>query len=281
MDSGHSAAHHSTVIVPAKGLQFPSIKELWAYRDLVYFLVRRDVSVRYKQSAVGVLWAVLQPLLLAIIFSVFLGRYAKIPSGGGVPYPIFALSGMVMWLFFANAMSLASSSTITSAELISKVFFPRIIIPLAAVLQPVVDFLLALVVVFIAMAIYGVEISPKILLLPLLIPLALAVTLGLGLWLSALHVKYRDVQIAVPFLVQVGLFVTPIIYPFSLVPEAAKPFYALNPMVGILELYRWMLFASADWPGPVVLVPIVAGILALIGGALYFQRAERGFADVI
>jgi lipopolysaccharide transport system permease protein len=269
------------VIEPQTRLRLPQLRELWEYRDLLARLARRDLSVRYKQSAVGVLWAILQPLLLGIVFSVFLGSLADVPSGNGVEYPVFALSGMVMWLFFANAMSLASQSTVSNAQLISKVYFPRIIIPLAAVIQPAIDFALALLVVFAALAVYGVEIGPQILLLPLLMPLALAVALGLGLWLSALHVKYRDVQVIVPFAVQVGLFVTPILYPFELVPDNLQWLYSLNPMVGVLELYRWMLFDGSDWPGAIVLIPIGAAIVLLASGAIFFQRAERSFADVI
>ncbi len=269
------------VIEPQTRLAFPNLRELWEYRDLLIRLARRDLTVRYKQSAVGALWAILQPLLLGIVFSVFLGNLANVPSGNGVEYPVFALSGMVMWLFFANAMSLASQSTVANAQLISKVYFPRVIIPIAAVIQPAFDFCLALLVVFAALAVYNVEIGPQILLLPLLMPLALGVALGLGLWLSALHVKYRDVQVVVPFLVQVGLFITPILYPFDLVPENLQPLYALNPMVGVLELYRWMLFDGSDWPGAIVLIPFGAAIVLLVTGALFFQRAERSFADMI
>lgn len=274
-------AMQTTVIEPTQTAKVPSPRELWQHRDLIYFLVRRDVAVRYKQSAVGALWAILQPLLLGIVFSVFLGALAEIPSKSGVPYPVFALTGMVLWLYFANAMSSASASTVASSALISKVYFPRIIIPIAAVLQPTVDFAIALLVAFGAMAVYGVEPGIQILLLPLLVPVALGVALGLGLWLSALHVKYRDVQSLVPFLVQVGFFVTPIVYPFELVPDDLQPLYAFNPMVGVLELYRWMLFASSPWPGAIVAIPLVAGAGLLISGALYFQRAERSFADVI
>jgi lipopolysaccharide transport system permease protein len=269
------------VIEPQTRLALPQLRELWDYRDLLLRLARRDLTVRYKQSAIGALWAILQPLLLGVVFSVFLGNLANVPSGNGVGYPVFALSGMVMWLFFANAMSLASQSTVANAQLISKVYFPRVIIPIAAVIQPAFDFMLALLVVFAAMAVYGVDIGPQILLLPLLMPLALAVALGLGLWLSALHVRYRDVQVLVPFVVQVGLFVTPILYPFDLVPEHLQPLYALNPMVGVLELYRWMLFDGSDWPGAIVLIPVAAAIVLLVSGALFFQRAERSFADMI
>lgn len=269
------------VITPPRGWSLPNVRELWEYRDLLYFLVRRDVSIRYRQTLIGTVWAILQPLLLAAVFSVFLGHYADVPSGAGVPYPVFAVTGMVMWLYFSQAMQFASDSTVASRELIGKVWFPRMIIPIAAVLPPAIDFVPAFGVAFVVMLIYGVVPPVQILLIPLLAVLTLTVALGIGLWLSALNVRYRDIRLAVPFLVLVGLFVTPIVYPFDVVPEAAKAFYALNPMVGVLETYRWMLFPDADWPGTLLLVPLATSVLLLISGAVYFSRAERDFADVI
>ena len=273
-------AESVTVIEPTTRVRLPRPRELWQSRDLLFELARRDVTIRYKQSAVGVLWAVLQPTLLAVVFSVFLGQLADVPSGNGVPYPVFAVSGMVMWLFFANSMSSISQSTVGNSQLISKVYFPRILIPLAAVVPATFDLVISLLVVFGAMAIYGIAPSPEAFLLPFAIFLVIGVALGAGLWLSALHVRYRDVQVLVPFVIQVGLFITPVVYPFELVPDALQPIYALNPMVGVLELYRWMLFAS-DWPGAVVLIPLVVSVVLLTTGALFFQRAERSFADVI
>jgi lipopolysaccharide transport system permease protein len=254
---------------------------LWRYRELIYFLARRDVSIRYKESVIGIAWAVLQPVLLAVVFSVFLGLLAKVPSDHDVPYPVFALAGLVLWMFFSQALARASDSAVVSAPLISKVWFPRIVIPVAAALPPTLDFIIAAVVVIASMLIYGVSPSPALFLLPLIVPLVLVTALGFGVWLAALNVRYRDVNVAVPFLLQVGLFVTPIIYPFALVPEAAKPFYALNPMVGVLELYRWMLFAEAPFPGLVVLLPLVVVPVAVVAGSLYFARAEGDFADVV
>jgi lipopolysaccharide transport system permease protein len=272
---------HVTVIEPNSRLKFPDLREFWDHRDLAYVLLRRDLSIRYRQSVVGVLWAVLQPVLLAVVFSVFLGALAKVPSEEGVPYPVFALSGLVMWLFFSTAVSRAADSTVASSELISKVYFPRLVIPVAAILAPTVDFLFAFVVLIGALLVYGMPIEPEILLVPLLIPMALAVALGAGLWLSALHVKYRDVNILVPFLIQVGMFVTPVLYPFSLVPDRLQPLYALNPLVGIIESFRWMLFPELGFPGWIILVPLGTGVLLLVFGALYFHRAEQTFADVI
>jgi lipopolysaccharide transport system permease protein len=274
-------ASRERVIEPPRGLALPSLREVWENRDLVYFLVRRDVLIRYKQTTVGAVWAILQPILLAVVFSVFLGHLAKVPSGGGVPYPVFALTGMAMWLYFSSAMTLSSESTVQSREMISKVYFPRIIIPIAAVLPPAIDFLPAFLVAVIVMLAYGVVPNVQVLLVPLLVVLTLATALGLGLWLSALNVRYRDVRLVVPFLIQVGLFVTPIVYPFSLVPESLQPIYALNPMVGVLEAYRWMLFPDAAWPGAIILIPIAVSVVLLVTGALFFQRSEREFADVI
>ena len=269
------------VIGPATGLALPSVRELWDRRDLIYFLARREVSVRYKQSAIGVFWAVLQPLLLAVVFSVFFGHLAHVPSEHGVPYPAFAVSGMVLWLFFATAMSTASESTVANDQLISKVYFPRIILPLAAVCPALIDFCVAFVVVLITIFVYGTVPPAQIVLVPVVVVSALATATGIGLWLSALNVRYRDVHHAIPFVILVGLFISPITYPFHLVPAGVRPIYALNPLVGVLEAYRWMLFPSAPWPGVIILIPIATSVLFLLTGAFYFQRVEHTFADVI
>lgn len=269
------------VIEPSGGFSFPSVREVWEQRDVLYFLARREVSARYKQSVVGVFWAVLQPLLLAVVFSVFLGHLAKVPSEPGVPYAPFAVSGMVLWLFFASAMSGASESTVTNEVLISKVYFPRVIIPLAAVCPPLIDFCVAFLVVVATLFVYGIVPPVQIFLMPLLVLLALMTATGIGLWLSALNVRYRDVHHAIPFIIIVGLFVSPITYPFHLVPHGLHAIYAINPLVGVLETYRWMLFPSAGWPGAIVLIPIAASLLLLLSGAMYFQRAQSTFADVI
>jgi lipopolysaccharide transport system permease protein len=269
------------VIEPAKGWQAPNLRELWDYRDLAFFLVKRDVSIRYRQTLIGTVWAILQPLLLAVVFSVFLGHYAKVPSGANVPYPVFALTGMAMWLYFSQAMQFASDSTVNSRELIGKVWFPRMIIPMAAVLPPAIDFVPAFAVALIVQLAYGIVPPVQILLVPFLAVLTLVVALGAGLWLSALNVKYRDIRLVVPFLIMIGLFVTPIVYPFDSVPETVQPFYAINPLVGVLEAYRWMLFPDADWPGWLLAIPLATAAILLVSGAYYFTRAERSFADVI
>ena len=269
------------IITPPKGWQPPNLRELWEYRDLAFFLVKRDVSIRYRQTLIGTVWAILQPLLLAVVFSVFLGHYAQVPSGANVPYPVFALSGMAMWLYFSQAMQFASDSTVASRELIAKVWFPRMIIPIAAVIPPAIDFIPAFLVALIVQLAYGVVPPIQILLIPFLAVLTLLVALGIGMWLSALNVRYRVIRLAVPFLIMVGLFVTPIVYPFDTVPDAVQPIYALNPMVGVLETYRWMLYPDADWPGPLILIPLATAAILLISGAWFFARSERTFADVI
>lgn len=270
------------VIDAGRKVALPDLRELWDYRDLAYFLARRDVSIRYKQTAIGVVWGLLQPLALAGVFSVFLGLLAHVPSRAGIPYPLFALSGMVMWLYFTAALSRVSDSTVSSAELITKVYFPRMVIPLAAVVPPLIEFALAFVVVLGAMILYGHPPQLEILLVPAPVLLALATALGSGLWLSALHVRYRDVRLVVPFLVQVGLFVTPIVYPLSTIPRHLQPLYALNPVVGVLEIYRWCLFPGGGSPAwYVVAIPILASVVLIGTGVLYFVRAEREFADLI
>jgi lipopolysaccharide transport system permease protein len=269
------------VIEPPTGFSLPSVREIWEQRDLLYFLARREVSVRYKQSVIGVFWAVLQPLLLAIVFSVFFGHLAHVPSEPGVPYAPFAVSGMVLWLFFSGAMSGASESTVTNEKLITKVYFPRVIIVLAAVCPPLIDFCIAFCVVIATLLVYGIVPPVQIFLMPVLLLLALTTATGIGLWLSALNVRYRDVHHAIPFVVLVGLFISPITYPFHLVPHAVRAIYAINPLVGVLETYRWMLFPSAGWPGAIIVIPIAASVLLLVSGAAYFHRAQSSFADVI
>jgi len=269
------------VIEPDTGSRFPSLTEIWRHRDLVYYLARREVMAAYRQSVVGVFWAILQPLLLATVFSVFLGLLAKVPSQPGVPYPVFAVSGMVLWIFIQGALQNASESTVANEVLISKVYFPRIIIPLTSMFKPAFDFVFAFLVVIGAMLIYGVQFHVQIVVMPAVFLLTAATVFGAALWLSALNVRYRDIQQVVPFLILVGLFISPITYPFNLVPENLQLVYALNPVVGLAEASRWALFGTTDFPALVILVPIVGSIVLLVSGAAYFQRAERGFADVI
>lgn len=274
------AATATTVIEPPSGWPRPRLAEVWHSADLVYFLARRDVAVRYKQTAVGALWAVLQPLLLAGIFTVFLGQLTDVPSEG-TPYALFALTGMVMWLFIANAMARCSESTIASSDLISKVYFPRMAVPLSAVFAPVVDFVAAFAVLVLVLIVAGETPEPQILLVPVVFLVAIGMTVGVGLWLSATVVRYRDVSLVVPFLIQVFLFVTPILYPLSLVPDSYQALYALNPLVGVLETFRWTVLPDASAPGLLLLISAGMGAVLLVTGLFYFTRAEVRFADVI
>jgi lipopolysaccharide transport system permease protein len=270
-----------SVIEPARGWSFPDLRELWGHRELAYSLARRDIAVRYKQTAIGALWAVAQPLALAGVFSVFLGLLAKVPSSTGLPYPIFALTGMTMWLFFAFAVTNISESTLSNQELISKVYFPRLLLPIAAATPAAVDFCVALVVLLIVASAYGIVPSVHLLLLPAIFALAVATAFGVGLWLSAVIVRYRDVRLLVPFMITVLLFMTPVVYPLSLVPEQLQPLYAVNPMVGVLEGFRWCILPGVSFPGWLLLIPTGVSLLLGATGVAYFHKAEQSFADVI
>ncbi len=253
---------------------------MWAYRDVLLFLARRDIAVRYKQTVVGIAWAVLQPLMFALVLTAFLGLVFSAPSAG-VSRATFVLCGLTMWLFFAEALTRSTASTLQSSQLISKVWFPRLLIPLAALSTPLLDFAASFTVLIIFLLAQGVLPGWPAVALPVVVFLGLFTALGAGLWLSALAVRYRDVQIAVPFIVQLGLFATPVVYPLEVVPESAQPFYALNPMVGVLEGFRWALLPDAEAPGLLMLVSLVVSVVLVVTGALFFTRAERSFADVI
>ena len=266
---------------PPAGFALPSWRELYTYRDLGYFLARRDVMIRYKQTAIGVLWAVIQPVLLAVVFSVFLGLLAKVPPPKGTPYPLFALSGLAVWVLFTSGLQSSATSTVASEQLITKAYFPRVLIPLAALVPAVVDFCITFVVLVIAMFIYGHPPGLTILLTPAAVVLVMVLTAGAGLLLSAISVRYRDVLIVVPFLILVGLFITPVTYGFDLVPTRLQPVYALNPMVGILEFFRFCLFGHFTGPAWVVAMSCVIAIALLVTGLRYFHRTERTFADFV
>lgn len=269
-----------TVIRPHRGVSLEALRELWQHRELAYYLGRRDVSVRYKQTVIGALWAVLQPIALALVFAVFLTLFGGVATAGA-PYALFTLCGMTIWLFITTAMSATAESTVRSAELISKVYFSRLAIPVAALLPPLVDFVAGFVVLFVALLIWGIMPTWHILLVPAVLTLALATTLGMGLWLSALVVRYRDISMVVPFLIQVLLFMTPILYPLSLIPHSYRALFSLNPFVGVLEAFRWTMLPKAEWPGWLLLPPVVTAVVLLVGGFAFFQRAQRTFADVI
>jgi lipopolysaccharide transport system permease protein len=269
-----------TEIVPPGGWRLPPLRQLSSYGDLVYFLAKRDVTVRYKQTLVGALWAVMQPLLLAGIFSAFLGQLTDVPSDGA-PYALFALTGMTMWLFLAGAIGRSSESTLASSELISKVYFPRVVVPLAALAAPIADFAAAFVVLLVLLVASGHAPGPEVVVAPAVFALAAMIAFGIGLWLSALVVRYRDVSLAIPFLILMLLFLTPILYPLSLVPDSYQTLYSLNPLVGVMETFRWTMLADAPGPGASLPISTATGLLLLVSGLLYFARAEQRFADVI
>jgi lipopolysaccharide transport system permease protein len=256
------------------------VREIWEYRELLYFLVWRDVKVRYKQTGLGVLWVVLQPLLTLAAFSLFFGRLAGMPSDGA-PYPIFVFAGLLPWQMFANALSTSGNSLVMNSALITEVYFPRIFIPLSSVLVGLVDFAITLVVTMALLLAFGVAPTARIVALPALVLLTAATAFAVGVWLSALCVRYRDVQFAIPFLVQFWLFVTPVAYPSSLVPGSWRALYALNPMVGVVDGFRWALLGQASRPGVTVAVSAAATALLIAGGIARFRRLERTFADVV
>jgi lipopolysaccharide transport system permease protein len=267
-------------IEPSRGWVSLRLGELWEYRELLYFLVWRDIKVRYKQTALGAAWAILQPVLTMMVFSVFFGRLAKVPSDG-IPYPVFVYAALIPWQLFSYALSESANSLVSSQNLIQKVYFPRLVIPIAGVLAGLVDFAIAFVVLLGMMAYYGIHPTAAILVLPAFIVFAIAAALGVGLWLSALNVRFRDVRYTIPFLTQFWMFATPVAYPSSLVPEKWRALYGLNPMAGVVEGFRWALLGKSTSPGPLLWVSVAAVILLLIGGLAYFRRMEKTFADIV
>lgn len=269
-----------TVIEPSEGWVSLRLKELWSNRELVFFLMWRDIRVRYKQTVLGASWAIIQPLFTMIVFSLFFGRLAQIPSDG-IPYPIFSFAALVPWNFFATGLTQSSDSLVTNSNLIKKVYFPRLVIPLSTVMAGSVDFLIAFGVLLLMILGFGISLTLKVFWIPLFVLLAFVTALGVGLWLSALNVQYRDIRYTVPFLVQVWMFSTPIAYPSSLLPPQWRVVYGLNPMTGVVEGFRWALLGADTQPGPMIAASAVAAFSLLIGGALYFRRTEKRFADVV
>ncbi len=283
MNALHALANGSqgrTVIRPSSGWWAVDLRELWAFRELIYFLTWRDIKVRYKQTAIGVAWAVLQPAAMMLVFTVFFGRLARMPSDG-VPYPLFAYVGLLPWQLFSRTISESTNSLITDQRLITRVYFPRIIVPISATLAAVVDFLVASLLLIGLLLFYRVTPGITALWLPLLVLLMLITALGVGFWLSALNVEYRDVAYAVPFLNQFWLFITPVVYPTSVVPEAWRVLYGLNPMVGVVEGFRWALLGAGQGPSPAVAGSAAVALLLFVTGLVWFRRRERTFVDAI
>jgi len=268
------------LIEPTHGWVSLKLHELWEYRELLYFLVWRDVKVRYKQTVLGAAWAVIQPFMAMVVFSIFFGKLAKMPSDG-IPYPLFAYSALVPWSFFANGLSQSSNSLVGSAHLITKVYFPRLVVPISSVISGIVDFVLAFVVLLGMMFYFGVLPTLNVIWLPFLLALAFVTALGVGMWFSALNVEFRDVRYVVPFLTQFWMFATPIVYPSSLLSEPWRTIYGLNPMVGVVEGFRWALLSTETAPGPIIIVSSIAAVMILIGGAFYFRKMEKTFADLV
>jgi lipopolysaccharide transport system permease protein len=272
------------VIEPTEGLAALGLRDVWAYRELLYFMVWRDVKVRYKQTALGALWVVLQPLVSMAIFTILFGILLQVDSGG-VPYPVFAFAGLVPWNYFSQALNRASTSTVNSAHLISKIYFPRLVIPLSAILSSLIDFAIAFGVLSVLMIVYGIVPTARLLVLPLLILLAMITALGFGLGLSALNVKYRDVTYLLPFLIQTWMYVTPVVYGSNLIPTRFRFLLSLNPMTGVVEGFRWALLGPAtigNYLSPPLLgISVAISLLVLVTGVFFFKSTERSFADFI
>jgi len=269
-----------TIVKPSKGWISLKLDELWEYRELLYFLTWRDVKVRYKQTVLGAAWAIIQPFFTMVVFSLFFGKLAKMPSDG-MPYPIFAYAALVPWMFFANGLNNSSNSLVGSASLIKKVYFPRLLVPISSIIPGLFDFFLAFAVLLGMMFFYRIWPTVNIIWLPFLLLLSFVTALGTGLWLSALNVQFRDVRYTVPFLTQFWLFASPIAYPSSLLSEPWRTLYGVNPMVGVVEGFRWALLGTDTAPGPIIIVSSLVALTLLIGGTFYFRRMEKTFADVV
>ena len=268
-------------IEPSKGWTSLRLDELWAYRELLYFLTWRDIKIRYKQTILGALWAVIQPFFTMIVFSLFFGKLAKIPSDN-IPYPIFSYAALVPWTFFASRLTSASTSLVSGSRLLKKIYFPRMSLPLAAVLGGLVDFTIAFLVLIGMMLYYRIYPTINIVWVPFFVLLIVITALGTSLWLSAMNVQFRDVQYMVPFITQFWMFITPVTYPTSLIKDPLlQAVYALNPMVGVIDGFRWALLGTDTAPGPIIIISTVTSLLILVSGAFYFRRMEKTFADVV
>lgn len=267
-------------IQPSKGWVSLKLRELWEYRELLYFLSWRDVKVRYKQTVLGVAWAIIQPFFSMVIFSIIFGNFAGIPSDD-IPYPIFSYTALVPWFFFANGLTKSTESLVSGGGMLKKIYFPRMAMPVAAVLSGLIDFVLAFIILLGMMVYFDTYPTLNIIWLPLLLLLGLTTSLGVGMWLTAMNVQFRDIRYVTPFLVQTWMYATPIVYPSSIFDEPWRTLYAINPMVGVIEGFRWSLLGVETQPGPIIIVSALVSILILISGAFYFRRMEKNFADVV
>jgi lipopolysaccharide transport system permease protein len=267
------------VIRPTRGWIPINLRDLWIYRELMYFLTWREIKVRYKQTLLGAAWAIIQPFFMMVVFTLFFGNLAKVPSEG-VPYPLFNYAALLPWTLFAEGITRSSNILVQDANLVRKVYFPRLVMPLSGILSPLVDFAIAFTILIGMMFYYGYPPTIQILWLPAFILLALMTALGVGLWLSAINVRYRDVRYVIPFVIQLWLFASPVVYSSSLLPEKFQIIYGFNPMAGVIEGFRWALLGKAP-PGSLMAISVIIVIVVLISGAFYFRRSERTFADVI
>ena len=267
-------------IRPRRGWQHLNLMEVWHHRELLYFLSWRDIKVRYKQTALGAAWAIIQPFMTMLVFSLFFGKLGKMPSDD-LPYPLFVYAALVPWTFFANGLAQSSNSLVQNAAMLKKVYFPRLIIPISNVISGTVDFLFAFIVLAAMMLYYSVVPTANVVWVPFLLLLEIATALGIGLWLSATNVQFRDIRYVLPFLTQFWLFATPIAYPSSLLSEPWRTVYGLNPMVGVIEGFRWALLGTQTAPGPIIAVSALVALMILVTGAFYFRRMEKTFADIV
>jgi lipopolysaccharide transport system permease protein len=272
--------HRSIDIRPGRALGKLELGELWRYRELLYFLILRELKIRYRQAAIGAAWALIQPIMTVAIFSVVFGHFAKMPSGG-VPYPIFAFTAVLPWMYFAEAVRRGSTGLVADSDLIRKIYFPRLLVPLAMVAAPLIDFAAGFVVLLVILAFYQVPITLYSLLLPLFLLVALSLSLSVALWLGPLSVRFRDVMHALPFAIQVWMYASPIAYPMAIVPERWRLLYSLNPMVGVIEGFRWVLLRDGHPDFRAIAISCVIISACLVGGLVYFKKMERSFADVI
>ena len=268
-----------TIIRPLRGWLPIDLKELWEYRELVYTFAMRDIKVRYKQTALGAAWAIIQPFMMMVVFTVFFGKLAKIPSEG-IPYPLFSYAALLPWTLFSEGITRSTNSMITNASIMTKVYFPRLVMPISGILSPLIDFIIAFFILILMMLYYGFAPTINIIWLPIFILLALMTSLGVGLWLSAFNVQYRDFQYTLPFLIQLWLFASPVTYPSTLLPESYRWLYGMNPMAGVIEGFRWALLGTSP-PSSMVAFSFAIVMLLLISGAYYFKRMEKTYADVV
>jgi lipopolysaccharide transport system permease protein len=275
----HHTSTNVLMIRPPRKWVPVDLHEIWNYRELLLSFTMRDIRIRYKQTALGFLWAVIQPLFMMLIFSIIFGNLAKIPSNG-IPYPLFSFAALLPWMLFSEGLARSTLSLVENANIMTKVYFPRLIMPISGILSPLIDFIVSLSILALIMAFYGIVPTPNVVFLPLFVLLALATSLSIGIWLSALNVKYRDFQYTVPFIIQIWMYASPVVYPASMIPEAIRPLYGLNPMAGVIEGFRWALLGS-EIPGPMIFISVCVVITLLISGMFYFRKMEQYYADIV